>query len=355
MSNKLCNIEQERKIQPRLFNIPEAYPRGYQENGNDSQGFDQMDHNSNSEAEGESIDQLMNDLRLENQKQKIHTDITSTRSSTNHLSNDTFLQERHRRSLRKFEPLNLGGKTLTGISIGGFDIDISAASQKAREVIPLPSSKLPVIFLDEELNFYHHFFQGLNYIFGKNSMTRLINSVIPNCEEGERMLLLITEMLENGYERGDNEIVIFVKKVVTSTFELSDSATKKYTSDRIFVVANLWGFQYIEPGMQCDCATVTMWLSMCYGHYKTIWFNTFKLTGVPDFSHNKSLPVEQDRISNHKRDEMYTSNTNKYIGSEHSLSGRTQIHDVDNQSISSRRHRRQGRKNSQITRWIASN
>jgi len=354
-SEKLYNMESERKVRPRLFSIPESPNRELDDGPMDMRDADPDNNNVEFIQENADIDHMIDDLSLGNRQPSGYSGATVTRPGNRHLSHDVSFQERHRRALHKFEPLNIGGRTLTGISIGGFDIDLTAAAQKAREVIPLPSSKLPVIFLDEELNFYHHFFQGLNYILGKSSVMQIIACNVYDNDASERILNLITEMLENGYERGDSEIVIFVKKVITSTFELSNSATKRYTSDRIFVVANLWGFQYIEPGMQCDQATVVMWLSMCYGHYKTIWFNTFKLTGVPDFSYRPNTPVEKGRatIPNHL-DELDSNNfyENKVI---HGSSNRSSSKTFDSQSISSKRHKRPNRRDSQITRWIASN
>lgn len=354
-SDKLCNIESEQKLRPRLFSIPEHCNRGSGNEPTDMRCSDPDNDNTSCIPENVNIDTMLDDLSLGQEQHSTYPGTTTVRSGNRHLSYDISFQEQHRKALHKFEPLNVGGRTLTGISIGGFDIDLTAAAQKAREVIPLPSSKLPVIFLDEELNFYHHFFQGLNYILGKSSIMQIVNCNVHNSDVGESILNLITEMLENGYERGDNEIVIFVKKVITSTFELSNSATKRYTTDRIFVVANLWGFQYIEPGMQCDQATVVMWLSMCYGHYKTIWFNTFKLTGVPDFSHNLSTPNNETHVTRQVVLNNLESNNFRESRGPHSISPRDQSRTLDNQSISSKRHRKTNRRDSQITRWIASN
>jgi len=354
-SGKLYNMESERKVRPRLFSIPENSNRELDNGPVDMQDTDPDNDNVGFIPENISLDNMIDDLSLGNQQPSGYPEAAAIRPGNRHLSHDVSFQERHRRALHKFEPLNVGGRALTGISIGGFDIDLTAAAQKAREVIPLPSSKLPVIFLDEELNFYHHFFQGLNYILGKASVMQIVTCNVYDNDAGERILSLITEMLESGYERGDSEIVIFVKKVITSTFELSNSATKKYTSDRIFVVANLWGFQYIEPGMQCDQATVVMWLSMCYGHYKTIWFNTFKLTGVPDFSYRSSTQVEKDRAITPMHFDELDSNSFHENKVKHGRSNRSPSRTFDNQSITSKRHKRPNRRDSQITRWIASN
>jgi hypothetical protein len=55
-------------------------------------------------------------------------------------------------------------------------------------------------------------------------------------------------------------------------------------SKSLIVAANLWGLQYIEPGLEMKEADLKMWLSVNYNHYKTLWFNTFKSAGIPSFA-----------------------------------------------------------------------
>lgn len=200
------------------------------------------------------------------------------------MMDNSALMEANRKSLRKFEALNLNGNRLTGMSIGGFEIDFNAAATKAMEVLPLPPSKLPIIFVDEELNFYHHFFQGMTYIMGQEVLEEVVSQTIHYDTRLPIIIPVIEELVETGYERSDTELMIFLKRVFTTTFELLGKSRRNHSSEEVMVVANLWGFQYIESGMKCSEASLKMWLSMCYNHYRTVWFNTFKSTGVPGFA-----------------------------------------------------------------------
>lgn len=209
---------------------------------------------------------------------------TRNRTGKGQLQNDSMMMEHHRKSLRKFESLNINGQTLTGLSIGGFVVDLSKAAQKASEVAPLPPSKLPIIFADDDMNFHHHFFQGLDILLGKDIVQEIV-SVGKYYEKTELHLLpMIEEMIKVGYEKSDNEITIFTKKVMTSTFDIDSASGVEVRDKMLLVSANLWGFQYIECGMQMKEPDLKMWLQSCYSAYRMIWFNTFKSSGVPQFA-----------------------------------------------------------------------
>lgn len=200
------------------------------------------------------------------------------------LLEDSEMMEHNRRLLRKFEPLHIGTKTLTGLTIGGYAVDLGKAAQKASEVAPLPPSKLPIIFADDDMNFHHHFFQGLDMLLGQDVVQEIV-STGKYYQHSELLLLpMIEDMIRVGYKDTDNEITVFCKKVLTSTFSMDHAHDKEPQNRVLHVDANLWGFQYIECGMQMREVDLKMWLQNCHRHYKMIWFNTFKSAGIPHFA-----------------------------------------------------------------------
>jgi hypothetical protein len=54
-------------------------------------------------------------------------------------------------------------------------VDLSKAAQKASEITPLPPARLPIIFTDAEMNFHHHFFQGLEILFGRGNLNTFVS------------------------------------------------------------------------------------------------------------------------------------------------------------------------------------
>jgi len=81
-----------------------------------------------------------------------------------YLSYDYDMQENNRDPLPKFEALKINNQSINEVTIGGFPVDLRAAAEKVREIIPLPPVRLPVIFLDKDMNFFHHFFQGMDML-----------------------------------------------------------------------------------------------------------------------------------------------------------------------------------------------
>lgn len=200
------------------------------------------------------------------------------------MVSDAELLHENRTSLRKFEALNIGGKTLTEMSIGGYTMDMEKLAEKAMEVLPLPPSKLPVIFVDKDLNFYHHFFQAMTRELEPGLLEQIVTAREHYDDPSKPLLSCLEEIILAGYERSDDEMTILLKKAIGSTFETTTRSKKHQGSEELEVAANLYGFEYIEQGMKCSEADLRMWLSMCYAHYKTIWFNKFKSTGVPSFA-----------------------------------------------------------------------
>jgi len=95
---------------------------------------------------------------------------------------------------------------------------------------------------------------------------------------------LIEKVISIGYESKDTGLTVFTKSVLSSTFNLDKGAGSLPEEKRLIVAANLWGFQYIEDGMECREADLRMWLSICYDKFRTVFFNTFKDSGMPAFA-----------------------------------------------------------------------
>jgi hypothetical protein len=256
--HKLCQIEKETKIQPRMF-VPTNHRNT------------ELEDSSSSEYEVEPRPL---------QKHKA----SSRYSQNGKMIEDEGLQLNNRKVLRKFEALNVSGQTLTGLSIGGFNVDLNVAAEKAMEVLPMPPAKLPVIFIDEELNFLHHFFQGVTQILGEDTLKSIASKKTYYEDESPVVLSMIEDLILDGYDKSDKEIVVFLKKVLRSTFEVSSKSRRSRTTEGVKVCANLWGFQYIEYGMMMEEQDLQMWLSVSYNQYRTSWFNTFKSSGVPGFA-----------------------------------------------------------------------
>lgn len=268
------------------------------------------------------------------------------------LIEDTGMMEQNRNSLNKFESLSLQGNTLTGISIGGFDIDLSKAAEKTMEIVPLPPSKLPIIFADETLNFYHHFFQGMVLKIGQSAVDFIARSDHHYDDDEEILMPLLEDMIASGYEKSDTESTLLIKKVLGSTFEPVEHRQRGDKGPRLKVVTNLWGFQYIECGMQMAEVDLKMWFSICYSHYRTIWFNTFKTTGTPSFA---SQGIRKTRSSSSSASTMPALMEEHHlleyeIGSTMSKSGRKRR--GPSKSIRSSKKQAEDNSSYQIARWL---
>jgi hypothetical protein len=277
-STKIQMIERELKVQPRQFVKIESGVSRYQE----------FDDSSNSD-ENEPINHLTSDsayqqaLAAVEMSNQLKYEKSKSMLSGNFQSGQDMMKD-NREVMKKFEALKIGDQSLTSMSIGGYAIDLRKAAQKAKEVAPLPPAKLPIIFKDSDMNFYHHFFQGLEMLIGRSTLIDLVNTNA-YFNEGENLLYgLIEEMIKTGYERSDTELTVFTKTVLTSTFSIDESSEHCISGKHLVVDANLWGLQYIESGMQCKEADLKMWLSICYSHYRMLWFNTFKSSGIPAFA-----------------------------------------------------------------------
>jgi hypothetical protein len=253
------------------------------------------------------------------------------------------MRKEYRGQLSKFEPLMVGEESITKLSIGGFKVDLSMAAQKASEVAPLPASKLPIIFADSELNFYHHFYQGMTSLIGNQLMIKITTTDTHRRDENEEIVRLVFRLVKEGYRPSDTELSVFTKKVLMSTFDRIDHGNSD-ESEIIFVVsANLWGFQYIESGMQLRDADMRMWLQINFNHYKTLWFNTFKSAGIPSFANAGVRSTESEPRS---AEEHLPRSLIQLCAGPASTHSRTEQEHLENSTRPGARHRnhRDGRK-----------
>jgi hypothetical protein len=282
---RLCQMEREAKAEPRVFNrtrteqeaeyVGPAYDPGHEEHGHASPTFESM--SSNSSDAYIDVERMLMPVRRSN------TVADEIAKRANLVDANTMLANR-RDILRKYESLKIGDKTLTELSIGGFNVDLSKAAQKASEIVPLPPARLPIIFKDPEMNFSHHFFQGLERLIGREQVLEIVSKTRYYRDEELVLVPLIEGILRTGYERKDTNLTVFTKSVLSSTFELDDRGGDDSGDRGLVVAANLWGFQYIEDGMECKEADMRMWLSINYDRFRNIFFNTFKDSGVPAFA-----------------------------------------------------------------------
>jgi len=197
---------------------------------------------------------------------------------------DTDMRQTNRKELPTFDPLQYQGITMTEATIGGFRLDMNVAQKKAMKFIPLPPVFLPIIFVDKNLNFSHHFFQGMDLLLGKDYMEHVVTSGTYSERDKDRLLPEIKALIMAGSKESDTELTIFVKRILSGTFDTLPNAEVNSDHDELIVAVNLWGFQYLEPSMRCKDADLKMWLHMSYLKYKVSWFNAFKSSGVPRFA-----------------------------------------------------------------------
>lgn len=193
--------------------------------------------------------------------------------------------------LDRFRPLTFGDKTITDASIGGYKIDLNRTAEKASVFVALPPAVLPIVFSDKELNFNHHFFQGMEILVGRKTLDAMTASRKYSETDKGKILPLVKNLITEGLKGTDTELTIFVKRVLTATFDTVPASAVKDGMDSLIVAANIHGFQYIEQGMQCRDPELKMWLHMEHLRFRMSWFNAFKSSGIPSFA----LDGVQDR------------------------------------------------------------
>jgi hypothetical protein len=215
---------------------------------------------------------------------------------------DTDMQKLNRPELQSFDTLQYQGTTMTEATIGGFRLDLQTAQKRVVEFIPLPPVCLPIIFMDKDLNFSHHFFQGLDVLLGKKYMEKIVSQEKYSENDQKKILPSLKALIMSGTQSSDTELTIFVKRVLSGTFDTLPEASVSSERDELIVAVNMWGFQYLEPSMRCRDGDLRMWLHMSFMHYQVSWFNTFKSSGVPKFA----LDGVQDRYES-KGDNKWTA------------------------------------------------
>lgn len=186
--------------------------------------------------------------------------------------------------LSRFQALEVNGSKLTDFVIGGYTLDVAKAAEKARAIAPLPPARLPKVFAHGDMNFNHHLFQGLERILGKEKFLSVVKVGKYDGTSDAIILPMIISILEGGFEQSDNDITVFTKYVIQTTFETDKSAMGPWEHSRVIAAANLWGFQYLESMMTCTESDLEMWLHIQYNHFRNMWFNTFKDSGIPEFA-----------------------------------------------------------------------
>lgn len=335
-------IERELKSEPRDFTMDQIHAMRYLESEPEESSDD--DPTENRLLNDRAYQQALAAVERTNmiKQNKIYEPVSQN------FQTDSDMMKRNRTIMKKFEALRVGDQSLTEMSIGGYQIDLTKAAQKAKEIAPLPPAKLPIIFKDGDMNFYHHFFQGLEMLIGRSTLVDLVNTNV-YFNEGENLLFgLIEGMIKAGHERTDSDLTLFTKNVLTSTFSIDESLDQNNSGKHLIVDANLWGLQYIESGMQCKEADLKMWLSICYSHYRGLWFNTFKSAGIPSFAlegvqsrYEEKSKVEAKQIVNKKKSVDYLiDRTLTNLGKQIDVHGRTieKEHRRSSKHKSSRRH-----------------
>jgi len=126
-------------------------------------------------------------------------------------SADDFLAK-NRTVLRKFEALQINGKSINDYTIGGFKLDVQTTSKKVKAIAPLPPNALPKIFIDDNLNFYHHFFKGMEILLGGGKFQEIVDSKIHHEGTIEDLPTSIIGFMESGMCVGDSSLTLLVKK-----------------------------------------------------------------------------------------------------------------------------------------------
>lgn len=297
----LHTLQAETRLKPRMYVGPGVERQGIENNGPylDNLRHDIRSYESSSESHEPErfIDAQLERLRLQNSDALGNKARQEPWKEEKRYISGEALRMGVNGSLDRFKPLTLNGMTLTGATIGGYKLNVDALSKKAASILPLPPVALPLIFADLDLNFSHHFFQGLEIIAGRQFVIDLAETKRYYDNDTIVFSPLIKELSKIGYKDGDAELVIFVKRVISTTFDVLIDATPGKDNDLFLVASNFYGFHYIENGMQCREQDLKMWLQSAYNQYRTQWFNAFKSSGIPDFA----LEGVQDRYSGLRR------------------------------------------------------
>jgi len=202
------------------------------------------------------------------------------------LVEDSEMRASRREPKSKFDELMLGKMSMKEVAIGGFKVDLEEVARAANEILPLPPAKLPDLFKDKNLNFYHNVVNGLWEIIPFEMFMDIINCD-PNDDNLDDILVeMISHSINIGYEKSDSESMLLIKKILQSTFESNSTIDRRSRASvtNLRVRANTWGFPYLSQGMDCHEVDLRMWLKSCYREYETLWSSAFKSTRAPPFA-----------------------------------------------------------------------
>lgn len=222
--------------------------------------------------------------------------VTTQSPNTGYVADEGLRLGQHG-ALDRFKPLTLNGVSMAAATIGGYSLDLGATAARARKYVPLPPVCLPLIFRDADLNFMHHFFQGMEMLIGRAKVSEMVRLGLYSRGNKDELLPAIKRIIMSGHVNEDTELSTFVKRVLASTYDTAPTAGQTGDPEYLTVASNFYGFQYIEVGMKCQESELQMWLHMAYTQYRMAWFNAFKSSGIPAFA----MEGVQDRY-NHSAD-----------------------------------------------------
>lgn len=187
-------------------------------------------------------------------------------------------------SLPRFQPLSLRGIPLTRTTIGGYTQDVESITHIASTCVPLPPVALPITFVDSNLNFLHNFFSALESQLGQEFTDALAVRGTYSNQEASSLVPFVRMYCTGTYAKTDTQADLFLKRVLYATFRILPQEEYVPGKGEFTVIGNLYGFQYIEPGMRMGSGDLAMWLSSSYSQYRIEWNNAFKSTGIPKFA-----------------------------------------------------------------------
>jgi len=335
-------LDVETQLKPRRYDghprasAPRPEAKGQAASGDMNSNGQQSPEHEGSSVYGDPSDSSISDDEITALQRQYTLPVNPVQKPTalNYEKNwatDTDLQQANREELPNFNSLSYNGTSMTDATIGGFRLNIPVAQSKALEFVPLPPVCLPMIFIDKDLNFFHHFFQGMDVLLGKEYMEKVLSQGKYSKGDSQKILPSLKTLILAGAKPEDTELTMFVKRVLSGTFNTLPPAAVSTDLDELIVAVNMWGFQYLEPSMRCRDNELRMWLSMSFMKYQVSWFNSFKSSGVPKFA----LYGVQDRYESRGDSRLRLTN----IEREQKTEARV-FRETDNHVRRHRQHRR---------------
>lgn len=233
-----------------------------------------------------------------------------------------------RPALVRFQPLTLNDVPITRATVGGYSLDMDSIARVAKRYIPLPPVALPITFVDSRLNFYHNFFSALEKLLGQRAIDALATQGRYSSRDSNSLVPFVKQYSSEMHLKTDTQNDTFLKRIMSATFEIIPPDECLQNGTEFTVIANLYGFPYIEPGMRMKAAELGAWLCAAYAQYRIDWNNAFKSTGVPRFA----LEGVQDRYEDEMLDRPAITGTEMVVRERHRSA-------LDNTDESNRDHR----------------